>query len=129
MDTSPQFPGDANGAVLRRMLNHGDDLSKPRVMDFCFIFALRKQALAFAELVDEHELEVYISYYPGRESWQAIVHRHMIPTHHDITALESDLAGRAEQVGGKADGWGSMAVKKDPARHLKNLKTSLPDPL
>jgi hypothetical protein len=112
MDAPPQFPGDENGGVLRRMFNNGDDLSKPRMMDFCFVFPERKQALAFAELIDERELKVCISYYPEREMWQAIVKRHMIPTHRDIAALESDLAVRAERVGGEADGWGCMIVKR-----------------
>jgi len=112
MDASLQFPGDENGGVLRRMFDDGDDLSEPRMMDFCFAFPERKQALSFAELVDERKLEVCISYYPEREMWQAIVHRHMIPTHRDITALESDLSVRAERVGGEADGWGCMIVKR-----------------
>jgi hypothetical protein len=111
MDAPPQFPNDENGAVLRRMFNDGDDLSASRMMDFCFIFPERKQALAFAELVDERELKVCISYYEEREMWQAIVNRHMIPTHSEITAFESDLAIRAERVGGEPDGWGCMIVK------------------
>ena len=115
MDATPQFPNDPNGGVLRRMLAHGDDLSKPRMMDFCFIFTERKQALAFAELVDERDLAVCISYYSGREMWQAKVHRYMLPTHRDITAFESDLTIRAERVGGEADGWGCMIVKKEDA--------------
>ena len=115
MDATPQIPNDENGAILRRMISKGDDLSEPRIMDFCFIFPQRKQALAFAELVDERDFEICISYYSGREMWQAKVHRYMIPTHGDITALESDLTIRAERVGGEADGWGCMTVKKKEA--------------
>jgi hypothetical protein len=76
------------------------------MMDFCFAFPERRQSLAFAEIVDDRDLEVCISYYEGREMWQAIVKRHMIPTHRDITALELRLAAHAESVGGEADGWG-----------------------
>lgn len=82
------------------------------MMDFCFAFPERRQALAFAELVDEKKFEVCISYYEEREMWQAIVHYYMVPTHQEITALESDLASRAESVGGEADGWGCMMVEK-----------------
>ena len=112
MSEFPHFPNDTNGAVLRRMFDGGDDLSKPRTLDFCFIFSERQLALAFAELVNEREFEVCISYYEAREMWEAKVRRHMIPTHRDITALESELAARAASVRGKADGWGCMAVKK-----------------
>ena len=111
MDAS-HIPDDENGRILRQMLNQGDILSEPRMMDFCFAFPERRQALAFAELIDERELEVCISYYPEREMWQAIVHRYMSPTHRDITLLESALSVRAESVGGEADGWGCMIVEK-----------------
>jgi hypothetical protein len=112
MSAPPEFPDDENGRVLFRMFERGDDLSQPRIMDFCFAFPERRQALAFAELVDEREHEVCISYYEERAMWQAIVHRYMIPTHRDVAALESVLAARAESVGGKADGWGCMFVER-----------------
>jgi hypothetical protein len=112
MGESPQFPNDENGTVLRRMLDAGDDLSEARRIDFSFVFLERRQALAFAEIVEEREMEVCISYYAGREMWQSQVHRYMIPTHQDITALELELTERAESVGGEADGWGCMAIKK-----------------
>jgi hypothetical protein len=107
-----QFPDDENGDVLRRMYAAGDDLSEPRMMDFCFAFPERRQALKFAEVVDDRDLEVRISYYEEREMWQAIVGRYMMPTHRDITAIEVRLTAQAESVGGEADGWGCFQVDR-----------------
>jgi len=108
MDT--QFPRDLNGDVLRRMYEGGDDLSQPRVIDFCFIFPDRAVALAFAKSVDDPVMEVCISFYEQGHTWQAKVKHRMFPNHRDITAIESALAAKAELVGGKADGWGCMRV-------------------
>jgi hypothetical protein len=113
--STPHFPDDENGNVLKRMFDGGDDLSRPRIVDFCFAFPGRQQALAFAEIVDDRDLEVCISSYDEREMWQAIVKRRMIPTHRDITALESRLTSQAESVGGEADGWGCMRLTKGVA--------------
>ena len=110
MNDLPSIPDDENGRILRNMLSHGDDLSKPRMMDFCFVFPEHKQVLAFAELIEERDLEVCISYYEEREMWQAKVHRYMIPDHTEISSLETSLSSRAEIVGGEADGWGCMIV-------------------
>ena len=44
--------------------------------------------------------------------WQATVERYMIPAHRDITEFELSLAVHAESVGGEADGWGCMTIKK-----------------
>jgi len=107
-----QIPNDENGDVLRLMIKNGDNLSQPRMMDFCYIFPERRQALAFAEIVDDRELEVCISYKKERDMWDAIVKRYMIPTHQDITTFELSLAAHAESVGGEADGWGRIAVKQ-----------------
>ena len=112
MSASSQIPHDENGDVLRRMIGNGDDLLQARMIDFCYIFPERKQALAFAEIVDDRELQVCILYNQGRDMWDAIVKRYMIPTHQDITAFELSLATHAELVGGEADGWGCMTVKK-----------------
>src|SRR5258705_5099476 len=103
MSEPSRIPNDENGDVLRRMLRDGDDLSKPRMIDFCYIFPERRQALAFAEIVDDRELEVCISYNKERDMWDTIVKRNMVPTHDDITAFELSLASMAESVGGEAD--------------------------
>jgi hypothetical protein len=95
------------------MVGNGDDLSKPRMMDFCHIFPERRQALAFADIVDGRDLTVCISYYEDRDMWQVTVKRYMIPTYNDVTTLELSLEAQAESVGGEADGWGCMTVKKN----------------
>jgi hypothetical protein len=114
MSETLDFPDDENGDVLRRMHDSGDDLAQSRMMDFCFAFPGRRQALVFAEFVDDRELEVCISYYEEREMWQAIVKRHMIPVHREIMALKLALSAHAKSVGGEPDGWGGMQVDRTP---------------
>jgi hypothetical protein len=106
------FPDDENGDVLRRMSESGDDLDQPRMIDFCFVFSERGHALAFAGSVDARDLRVAISYYEERTMWQVVVQRYMVPTHHDITALEAQLAEVASSVGGEPDGWGCFQVDR-----------------
>jgi hypothetical protein len=105
------IPDDENGAVLRSMLKDGDDLSKPRMIDFCHIFTERWQALKFAESVDDRELEVCISYNDERDMWDAIVKRFMVADHREITAFELSMAEKAKSVGGLSDGWGCFVQK------------------
>ena len=112
MSAPLEFPADENGNILRQLKESGDALDEPRMVDFSFVFPQRQQAIAFAELVDEPEFQVCISRYEERDMWEATVSRHMAPIHAEITALELDLATRAESVGGEADGWGCMVVKR-----------------
>jgi len=104
------IPDDENGAVLKRMREGGDSLQKPRSIDFCFAFAEREQAIAFARAVPEEDLEVCISRYEERAMWQVIIKKFMAPEHSAIGSLESELSSRAHSVGGEADGWGCMRI-------------------
>jgi len=112
MNSTPQFPSDDNGIILRRMYTGGDDLTQPRMIDYCFIFPDRQHALAFAESVDDEDSVVCISLSKYRKVWQAIVQRFMIPEHAQIGAIEAELSSKAEASKGKADGWGCMRVDR-----------------
>ena len=53
------FPNDETGELLRLMQEQGDDLSKPRDIDFFLIFETRDEAHAFVEGHEDGE-------HPGR---------------------------------------------------------------
>lgn len=105
------IPNDENGAVLMRMRKGGDSLEKSRIIDFCFAFPERQQALEFAAAIPEVEYEVCISRYEERGMWQVIVKKFMKPEHADISLIEADLGARAADSGGEADGWGCMRIE------------------
>src|SRR5262245_44017820 len=108
MSATPEFPSDVNGDVLRRLCKTGDDLTQSRLIDFCFIFPEREQALMFVRDVADQTVETCLSWFPEKSMWQVIVKHDMVPEHAEITAMESTLDSKAKRVGGKADGWGCM---------------------
>lgn len=112
MNEIPQFPNDENGRVLRQMFDGGDDLTQSRIVDFCFVFTDRGQALAFVRDVDDQTVETCLSWYRGKSVWQVIVKHGMVPEHARITAMESILTVKAKKAGGSADGWGCMQIPK-----------------
>ena len=57
------FPDDENGDVLWQMLEDGDDLSKPREVDFPVIFPTEDAALQFAVHLLRHAQKVSFSEY------------------------------------------------------------------
>jgi hypothetical protein len=76
------------------------------MVDFCFIFVERRNALAFAGLIEDPDKKVRISYYRQREMWQVEVSYRMVPGYVAVTTMEAALTKHAESVRGKADGWG-----------------------
>jgi len=106
-----EIPDDDNGRVLRQLYEGGDTLSKPRIIEFQFIFPERAQSLEFARVVPETEYEICLSYYEERAMWDAEVKIFMIPTHAAITQIEADLSARAAPFAGKPDGWCCLRIK------------------
>lgn len=107
-----EFPDDENGDVLRRMAQLGDDLSKPRDVDYFFVFPDEKRAAEFAADVKK-ELGLDAETEESEESgWDATVTKEMIPTHEAITQLEQSLVRIAKARGGRPEGWGCEPVVK-----------------
>lgn len=105
------YPNDANGDVLRRMEAQGDDLTKPRNIDFAVVFADASSAEQFAEhfRVLGHEVSMEITGTNPDFPWDVIVGQHMVPSHDGITDFENLLQSVADGWGGHNDGWGCFS--------------------
>ena len=102
-----EFPDDANGDVLRRMLDGGDDLSKPRDIDFSVVFRSRENGEAFASRFEASGLRVKIADDLYQDEFVDVtVIKFMVPDHVEITAFERELEDAAGPLGGENDGWG-----------------------
>jgi hypothetical protein len=105
-----QFPADENGDALWRMAESGDNLGKPREVDFAIILPTETAALQFAVQLLRNGQKVSFGPYDGDPDrpWQVYLHRVLLPTHAAITAVETELARGAEPLGGRNDGWGCL---------------------
>ena len=108
MTTRQTFPDDENGDVLRRMQSNGDDLSKPRDIEFTVVLPTFEAADRFMRsfrnqaLVVEAEESGCVAELP----WDVRITKHMLPEHADITAFENELEAVVTPLGGRNDGWG-----------------------
>lgn len=102
------FPDDATGDVLRRMAESGDDLSKPRDIEFTVVLPNRAAAQKFGDHF--HRLGYAVSATRTNTvpklPWDVVVIKHMVPTYEAITAFEAELEAVASRLGGRNDGWG-----------------------
>ena len=104
-----EYPNDENGDVLRRMAAHGDDLSKPRDVDFEHVLPSRRAAEEMARQARDRGYRAVVRR-SGLLSRSRCVTctRELTPTHEAITAAEQTLAAIAGGLGGREDGWGCM---------------------
>lgn len=97
----------ANGDALRRMEAQGNDLTRPRNIDFTVAFADASSAEQFAEHFRALGHEVSVEPETNQDSpWDVVVVQHMVPSHDGITSFESLLQSVANSWGGHNDGRG-----------------------
>ena len=106
-----KYPDDANGDALRRMEAEGDDLTRPRNIEFTVVFPNELTARQFANhfrtlgFAVSAELAGTVQDFP----WDVIVVKHMVPSHEEIGAFEDSLQQVADTLEGHNDGWGCFS--------------------
>ena len=102
------FPGDANGDALRRMEAEGEDLTRPRNIDFNVVFANGSSAEEFARHLRAlgHEVSVEAAETDQDFPWDVVVVRNMVPSYDGVGGFECLLQSVADLWGGHNDGWG-----------------------
>jgi len=113
MDDKFEFPDDENGDVLRRMRTDGDDLSRPRTVDFEHQFSKESDALLFLTEICGGEAKVSISRAGQGDIWDVQVSIYMVPTHAAVTEAETRFGNSARRFGGIPDGWGCFSVERE----------------
>ena len=109
MNRDPKiFPDDDNGDALWNMMLQGDDLSKPREIDFSVIFSTQEDALKFGEVLLFNRQKVSMSDCDDDPDfpYEITVHHYIDPTHGGISEYETLLQEYAEKYNGTNDGWG-----------------------
>ncbi len=105
------YPDDENGDVLRRLEAGGDDLTRPREVDFNVVFPAGNVAEQFADhfrvlgYVVSVELGQVVEDFP----WEVVVKKYMVPSHNEIGSFEEALHSIASPLGGRNDGWGCFS--------------------
>jgi hypothetical protein len=104
---------EENRDVILRMAASGDDLSKPRDIDFSVVFADRSAAEQFVAFFGQRGCRTKLKrsdVAPGLP-WDVTVVKHMVPACEAITEFELLLQSKATPLGGRGDGWGCFEQK------------------
>jgi regulator of RNase E activity RraB len=108
------FPNDADGDALRRLVADGSDLTKPMLINFQIAAANDVAARSLADAASKlgYATEIYDS--PECSlPWTCECSEKMIAPYEHIIAAQKELAILARRFGGHPDGWGSFGNKPD----------------
>ena len=102
---------DDNEDALRRMSANGDDLNRPRDVNFSVVFPTENAAEQFAEHFRGlgYTVTVELSECVDELPWDATVVKHMAPSSDEISEFEIVLEEAATPLSGRNDGWGCFS--------------------
>jgi Regulator of ribonuclease activity B len=111
------YPDDDNGDVLRRMESHGDDLTRPRDIDFTVVFPDENSAQIFSKRFERLGYKVSMKFAEIAKGlpWDVLVVKHMMPSHQGVGDFEGLLQREGEALGGRNDGLGCISYGPDSA--------------
>lgn len=102
---------NANSDALERMKAHGDDLTRPRDVDFTVVFPNESTAQEFAQHFRGlgYRASVAFSATVDELPWEVVVVKHMVLSQQEIERFEHTLLGVASALSGRNDGWGCFS--------------------
>jgi hypothetical protein len=109
---STDYPNDADGDALRRVVNDGNDISKPMDVDFPVVFADEVTARRFSEVAREHGYFPQLWKSAEDDQWDVICVKRMVLTYIAVLDVQRELDNLSEPFGGYSDGWGTFGNKE-----------------
>lgn len=110
------FPNDKDGNILRGMHENGDDLSRPRDVEFSVAFPDSNSVQEFGSYFYHLDFDVRAKKTEKKSSllssslpWSVVITRNMVPTYEAITAFQQKLEEVGATLGGRNNGWGCIA--------------------
>jgi Regulator of ribonuclease activity B len=115
LDNTPMdYPNDADGDSLRKVVEAGADMSRPMTIDFSVDAPDEHAARAIAELVSTQGFDPSISDNGGSGSWSVYCSKTMLATYEGVVAVQAQLNELSEPHGGNCDGWGTFGNSQSP---------------
>jgi len=101
------YPADADGDALRRVVEDGNDLSQPMQVDFPVVFDSLEATPGFVELARGRGYDVEIGELED-DKVDVFCVRTMLLTYDAVVACQNELNELSKPFGGYCDGWGTF---------------------
>lgn len=107
------IPHDADGDVLRRLAEHGNDLDKFMVIDFHIVVPDQDAGLELGEQVKQAGYKPELFYDKEENEITLQASKLMLPEYQALIDAQVELGQLALPFGGTIDGWGTMGNVED----------------
>jgi Regulator of ribonuclease activity B len=103
----PLYPSDADGDALRRVAEHGSDMSKSMDVEFAIRVPDQSAGQTISDLAMQRGYACHL-WQSDEGNWDCICTRNMVLTYDEVVAAQRELNDLARPYGGHIDGWGTF---------------------
>ncbi len=114
------FPDDADGNVLRGLVDRGVDLSRPCVVEFFITIPNESKGKELLKILEENNFKdcrlyhnVPDEHYDFEDSWDIIYTKKFVITYDEIVNIQNKLDELSKPFDSHIDGWGTFGPKQD----------------
>ena len=104
---SDDYPADADGAAIRRVVARGIDLSRPIDIDFVVDVPSKAAGERIKTLASRLGYQTILEADEDEITWTCYCSRRMLLTYDALVAARSALDAVCRPHGGSVDGWGT----------------------
>jgi hypothetical protein len=104
------YPNDADGDALRRVIGLGADMSRPMEIDFFVAVPRREAGKAIARLATHAGYRTSIVHNEEDDAWDCYCSKFMLLTYEGVVAAQRELDELSRPFGGRSDGWGTFGA-------------------
>lgn len=102
------IPQDSDGDAIRKVIEHGTDVSKPIKVDFFVALHCIADAESMAQILRENGFIAKVEVDPEFDSFTCSCSKEIYLTHENVTTIQAQLDRLAEPLNGWSDGWGTF---------------------
>jgi len=125
---TPEIPNDADGDAMRRVIEHGSDLSRPMEVDFHIAAPNEEAARKIAAAASMQTFETKCSADVEGGKWTCSCSRIMLLVYDDLLRIQKVLDLLSQPFGGYVDGWGTFGNKTEANQAPEPTPTTVTPP-
>ncbi len=102
------YPSNADGNVLRKLAESGNDMTKPMEIDFAIAVPDEFAANAIREVADANGYNSRVFYDDESGTWSVYCTKSIVPTYQNVRWAQVELDELSRPFDGYSDGWGTF---------------------
>ena len=107
------YPNDADGDALRRLVEAGADMTKPMDIEYSVAVPSESAGKQIATAANQRGYASELFHDEAHDSWSVYCIKRMLPTYEGVMAAQAEISELSRPFDCECDGWGTFGNADD----------------